>query len=88
MRIPLFSVSILAMAACAQGGPSTETDIEGSCEALAAAEAGLQSGAVKAVSAQSGPTGTVVTLSVDNAAEPWLCRVDASGVILGISPAQ
>lgn len=80
----------IPLTACTQGapsGPSTQ-DIQGSCEALVAAETGVRPEEVNAISTQPDPTGTTTTVSVGGAQAPWLCYADSGGVVTGVEYSQ
>ncbi|WP_282169928.1 hypothetical protein [Ruegeria atlantica] len=85
----LFVVGAM-LSACTQGGGqgSSETDLQGSCEALVSAETGVQAADVNVVSTESVPTGTITTIEVTGAQAPWLCLADATGVIIGVEYSQ
>lgn len=86
----VIGASVLAvLAACGNGGGNDEvTILQDSCEALVAAEVGVQPRDVRAVATDQHPGGTLTTVEVAGAAAPWLCRADASGVILGVEFSQ
>ncbi len=90
MKWTTICVFAIPLTACTQGaseGPSTK-DLEGSCEALVAAETGVRSEEVNAISTQPDPTGTTISVSVAGAQAPWLCFVDSSGVVTGVEYSQ
>lgn len=78
--------ALFAVSACATGGSSdsAQADLQASCEALVGAETGTGPDGVKAISTQSGPTGSVTSVFVAGAEAPWLCRADATGVVTGV----
>ncbi|WP_170419078.1 hypothetical protein [Ruegeria atlantica] len=88
-RVFLFVVGA-TLSACTQGGGqgSSETSLQGSCEALVSAETGVQAADVNAVSTESVPTGTITTVDVAGATAPWLCLADATGVVIGVEYSQ
>lgn len=91
MRPVFFMIAAAALTACTQPPAQTsvsETDLQGSCEALVSAETGVRPDDVSAVSTQTQPTGSVTTLSVAGAQAPWLCRADPFGVITGVEYSQ
>ena len=85
MKSTLLIPVLFALSACATGGANdaAQADLQASCEALVGAETGTGPSGVKAISTQSGPTGSVTSVFVAGAEAPWLCRADATGVVTG-----
>ncbi|WP_170377465.1 MULTISPECIES: hypothetical protein [Ruegeria] len=91
MRPALYLIAAVGLSACTQksmGNAVSETDLQGSCEALVSAETGVGPKDVNAISTRSEPTGSVTTLSVAGAQAPWLCMSDPFGVITGVQYSQ
>ena len=90
MKHVILAIPLVALAACTQTGSGSVgvSGLQASCEALVAAETGTMPQDVRATSTQSSPTGTTTLVSVTGAAAPWLCRADASGVIIGVEYSQ
>ncbi len=86
MRVFIAIPALLVLAACASSGSSdsAQADLQASCEALVGAETGTGPDGVKAISTQSGPTGSVTSVFVAGAEAPWLCRADPTGVVTGV----
>ncbi|MDP5218193.1 hypothetical protein Q5Y75_13265 [Ruegeria sp. 2205SS24-7] len=92
MRIEAIGLmlGLATLAACVDGasGGDDHTILQDSCEALVAAEANLQPGAVHAISTTDVPGGTLTTVEVAGAVAPWTCAADPTGVILGVEFSQ
>ncbi len=86
MRVFIVIPALLVLAACASSGSSdsAQSDLQASCEALVGAVTGTAPDGVKAISTQSGPTGSVTSVFVAGAEAPWLCRADPTGVVTGV----
>ena len=91
MKPAFYLIVASVLSACTQpatGVSVSESDLQGSCEALVSAETGVRPEDVSAISTKTDPTGSVTTLTVVGAQAPWLCRADPFGVISGVEYSQ
>ncbi|MEW2918163.1 hypothetical protein AB1A64_13905 [Ruegeria sp. ANG10] len=91
MRPALYLIAAVGLSACSHPSPNnavSDSELQGSCEALVSAETGVRPQDVSAISTQAAPTGSVTTLSVAGAKAPWLCMSDPFGVITGVEYSQ
>lgn len=87
MKSTLSGAALVLLAACGQNslkGPSDETTLQASCEALVSAESGTRIDDVKAQETQTNPTGSVTTVLVEGQSDPWTCSADQIGVITSV----
>lgn len=86
-RLKIILLAVVGLSACTHPGSNTavsESDLHGSCEALASAETGVRPGDVSAISTQTQPTGSATAVSLTGAQASWLCLADPFGVISGV----
>jgi hypothetical protein len=89
-QLPSIVVVTALLAACDAGtttNPSIvpdSTTLNASCVTAVAEQANVSANEVNAISTVSTDTGTLTTVSLQDAVAPWNCRADSSGTITSI----